>query len=449
MVRRVVVLAAAAWLATGGAASAHNSIVASDPVDGAVLDAAPSTWTVTFDKDVPLDSASGVLQGPDGARTPLRSPRHGSTTRDVVFDLPPAMSGAYTARWRLVGTDGHVISGRVSFTVDAAPVAGTAPTTTAPTVAGNPPEGSASMIPSDSVAAPNAATAPAVEPSDDDGTGGVPSPIRWIVRLLTLAALAFAFGLVATDFAIAHGAIRIVRRSRWGPSAIASLAIAPVLELATFAADATLGGGMTLGGAIGTVPGTMLLLRIAAGATAAACLAFATFSPTGTAGYSTSLAALLVVAVTVSWVGHPRSEGSPWLGVPLDVAHTVAMGAWLGGLAVVFGAVAWHLSDPDLQRALRRFGSVATWSVAVLVATGAAQALRLHGGFPVGRHGAILLAKLVVVTGMLVLAWRVRRGLQRGVAADRGGLAKLAFAEIGTGVAVLGLSAALVLTSPT
>lgn len=408
-----------------------------------MLDASPPTWTVTFDKDVPIDSASGVLQGPDGARTPLPSPRHGASARDVVFDLPTALSGTYTARWRLVGTDGHVISGRVSFVVAApAPTAETTvpDATTGTTVA------AASTVPADTSVAPTSGTRP--DDGDTDG-GGTPAAVRWLVRLLSLAALAFAFGALATDFAVAHGAIRLVRRSTSGRAILAAVAIAPVLELAAFAVDATAGGGVPLADVLATVPGTMLLLRVAAGVLAAACLAFATFSPTGTAGYGTASVAVLVMATTVSWVGHPRSEGTPWLGVPLDVAHSAAMGAWLGGLAVTFGAVARHLSDADLQRALRRFGTVASWSVAVLVATGTAQALRLHGGVPSGRHGTILAVKLVFVAGMVVLASLVRRRLPHGVPADRGALVRLALAEIGTGAAVLGASAALVLTSPT
>jgi putative copper export protein len=116
---------------------------------------------------------------------------------------------------------------------------------------------------------------------------------------------------------------------------------------------------------------------------------------------------------------------------------------------VTFAVVARHLTDDDLQRALRRVGLLASWSVGVLVATGTAQSLRLHGGVPSGRHGAILLAKLAVVAGMLVLASLVRRSLRSGVASNRGALHRLAFAEIGTGATVLALSAALVLTSPT
>ncbi len=398
---------------------------------------------------MPIDSASGVLQGPDGERTPLRSPRHGASARDVVFDLPPGLSGAYTARWRLVGTDGHVISGRVSFTVAApAPAAeSTVPVTSADGATGTPDAGG-STVPAEPDTAPSGDAPTTDEPFDDDG-GGTPASVRWLVRLLTLAALAFAFGVLTTDFAVAHGAIRLVRRSTTGRVILAAVAVAPLLELATFAIDATAGGGLPLADALATVPGTMLLLRLAAGLLAAACLAFTTFSPTGTAGYGTAATAVLVMATTVSWVGHPRSEGTPWLGVPLDVAHSAAMGAWLGGLAVTFGAVARHLSDADLQRALRRFGSVASWSVAILVVTGALQALRLHGGVPSGRHGAILAVKLVCVAGMMVLASLVRRRLQRGVATDRGALVRLVLAEIGTGAVVLGASAALVLTSPT
>jgi len=427
-----------AWLAAGDPASAHNTFVSSDPAEGAVLDASPAAWTVTFDKDVPLDSASGVLQGPDGVRTSLRSPRHGASARNVVFDLPPDLSGAYTARWRLVGTDGHVISGRVSFRI----AVGTLQ--------------SAAGANEPSVGAPANAVTPSPQPSEpamgdtltnDDGR--VPTPVRWMVRLLTIAVLTFAFGLLTTDFAVAHGAIRLVRRTRSGRAAIVVIVVAPLLEVCVFFADVTSDGALSLQDALGTSAGTMLAFRIAASLATALCFATLTFSPTGTAGYGTALTALLTTTTTVSWVGHPRSEGSPWLGVPLDVAHIASMGAWLGTLAVTFGAVARHLTDVDLQRALRRFGSLATWSVAVLIATGTAQSLRLHDGVPSGQHGAILAAKLVFVAGMLVLATRVRRVLQRDVAAERGTLGRLVLAEICTGATALGLSAALVLTSPT
>ena len=39
-------------------ASAHNALATSVPAAGAVLTEVPASWTLTFTKDVPLDSAS-------------------------------------------------------------------------------------------------------------------------------------------------------------------------------------------------------------------------------------------------------------------------------------------------------------------------------------------------------------------------------------------------------
>lgn len=100
-----------------GAARAHNSLDASEPADGSVLAGAPASFVLTFAKDVPLDSASAEVIAADGVRTALPAPVHGESARQVVFSFPPGLVGDVTARWRLVGTDGHVVSARVRFTV--------------------------------------------------------------------------------------------------------------------------------------------------------------------------------------------------------------------------------------------------------------------------------------------------------------------------------------------
>jgi copper transport protein len=99
-------------------ASAHNTLVSSNPENGAMMASAPLQWVLTFDKSVPLSSASGEVVKSDGVRVALAVPRHGTSDNIIVFDFPPSLSGSSTARWRLIGTDGHVISGRVSFSVD-------------------------------------------------------------------------------------------------------------------------------------------------------------------------------------------------------------------------------------------------------------------------------------------------------------------------------------------
>ena len=101
-------------------ANAHNALATSVLAAGAVLTEVPANWTLTFTKDVPLDSASAELVAASGVCTALPAPTYGVSKKEILFALPPDLNGAMTARWRLVGADGHVLTERVSFTVNVA-----------------------------------------------------------------------------------------------------------------------------------------------------------------------------------------------------------------------------------------------------------------------------------------------------------------------------------------
>lgn len=62
-------------------ASAHNALDTSVPSAGAVLTEVPATWSLTFTKDVPLDSASAELVAASGVRTALPAPTYGVSKR--------------------------------------------------------------------------------------------------------------------------------------------------------------------------------------------------------------------------------------------------------------------------------------------------------------------------------------------------------------------------------
>ncbi|MBI5089964.1 MAG: copper resistance protein CopC [Actinobacteria bacterium] len=127
-----------AVLVSANPASAHNTLLSSDPADGATLVVAPSQMTLVFDKSVPLETLSIDLIDASGVRSTLSGSKHGATgDTEVVTPLPPLPAGEVTTRWRLVGPDGHPITGRVSFTV-AAPVATTQPATATTLSAGVP-----------------------------------------------------------------------------------------------------------------------------------------------------------------------------------------------------------------------------------------------------------------------------------------------------------------------
>jgi len=86
--------------------------------------------TSRFDESVPLDTVSVELIDGTGVRTEVDQFAYGpSGDTEVVATMPSIGAGEVTVRWRLVGPDGHPITGRVSFTV-AVPATTTAAATT-------------------------------------------------------------------------------------------------------------------------------------------------------------------------------------------------------------------------------------------------------------------------------------------------------------------------------
>ena len=381
--------------------SAHNSLDSSNPVDGSTLDVAPATWSLMFKKEVPLASASAEIVGSDGVRIALQPPTYGAITNSIVFSLPPNLTGVNTARWRLVGVDGHVISGRVAFTVNAL----TAPPASFETV---------------EVAPQSSPTTIQVPPSsvDDYFVEPVPKLPRLVFRFINYGALLLFVGLMFVEFYIASGALGLAIAKRMIRIASVALAATATLEVMIFAADST---GKTLLGSIGsfglllkTTPGSMLVVK----ALTSYAIAFVSFRRSVAQLAPTSsrwiIAMLIQYFLTLAYTGHSRSQRWPILGIAADVVHTAAAGIWLGGLLVLLWVVIPHVSDRQAIQALQRFGSVAKFSVLALIVTGIFQTLRLHDK-PVSiftsNHGQLLLAKLILFLAMLKYADMNRRSL--------------------------------------
>ena len=78
---------------------AHDSLVASDPKDGAVLDRAPSAIVLRFDQPVGRRFGQIVVSGPDGTTYQDGQLQvSGSTVRQDLRALGPA--GTYRIAWR-------------------------------------------------------------------------------------------------------------------------------------------------------------------------------------------------------------------------------------------------------------------------------------------------------------------------------------------------------------
>ncbi|MGU3502688.1 copper resistance CopC family protein [Mycobacterium sp. C31M] len=116
MTRLLAVLIAAllAVFSAPGVASAHATLLSSDPASGATLAEGPATVSATFSEDLQTAFAAMTVVGPDGNLWSSGEVRVNGPVAEV--DLRPlGPAGTYTANYRVTSADGHVISGSWSF----------------------------------------------------------------------------------------------------------------------------------------------------------------------------------------------------------------------------------------------------------------------------------------------------------------------------------------------
>jgi copper resistance protein C len=117
LVRSLSLLALVAALAVGGgAASAHDELIGSDPQDGATV-AAVEDLTLTYSGQISPVGAAVQVEGPDGSVTVGGPTVDGA---EVVQPLEQELTpGDYAVVWRVTSQDGHPISGEFTFTLQA------------------------------------------------------------------------------------------------------------------------------------------------------------------------------------------------------------------------------------------------------------------------------------------------------------------------------------------
>jgi copper transport protein len=214
---------------------------------------------------------------------------------------------------------------------------------------------------------------------------------------------------------------------------------------------------------LGTRFGTVWGLRLADLVLLAGALIV--FGPRRPAAWALPAALL---AITPALGGHAATQHPVALLVPLDVAHVVAMSAWVGGLVVLLVAVpaATRTLDPSgravlLGATVTRFSTIALLSVATLLVTGTVQSIvhlrtfddLLHTAF--GRAVLIKIGLVLALIGLGAINRRRSvprlRALAREGAAPAGAgrlLRRTLRAEVALVVVVLGVTAALVSYAP-
>lgn len=387
--RRVVVVLAllagllGATLLLAGPAAAHASLVTSDPVDGSRLAALPKAVMLTFDEAVGL----GYLHVTDsqGRRVDSAAATHpGGNPKVVSVALEGgATRGSFTASFRVVSADSHPVAGAVSFVV-----------------------GDGALV-----------RASVAGTSADPDVAAALGVTRWI----TLAGLALLGGVWLILLVWAPGRDdRVARRTVWiGWAAMAGAAAAELVLEGAYSAGTGLASVFSLDAIDSTLHtgyGQAHSLRLVVLGVLAVFLGRALQPGAGRTVRDVALGGLgVVLAWTVSASGHATTTSPVWLSQALDVAHLLAMAAWLGGLMVLVVAVLPRGEPSEARAVVPVFSRVAFGCVVVLATTGTYAAWRgvgSVGALVTTGYGRLVVIKVLVFVGLVALG-NVSRGLVR------------------------------------
>ena len=415
--RRHVVTAVALVFGVAAAAWAHTTLVRADPAVNAHVSRPPVELRLEFSEAVTARTSRIDLVAPDSQRLALVLRGDTANAKILVADVPPlTVSGPYRVEWRLVGPDGHAVTGRYVFTIDTIP--------------------RTSLV--DSVPAEQSPT-PAEEIGQTSAGALFPLAVRFLSFLsmiVVIGSVAFAVFVLPTatrsgsdvlsdfrlrsesrlhSFTVAGAwlllVLAVVRLTSHAVLLSGSLGALRLRDVADLVMGSTFGRGWLL--LVATV--TVLLIRLRS---------------SRPVQWRSLVGVVVALAISASFLGHPAAVPDvPLLAMSLDAVHVLAAGGWTGGiLMLTFAALPQLVTVPASDRVelarglLRSFTPLALSCAAVLAVTGAAGAwlqLRELGLVLGSEYGLMLVRKLVFVVIIAALGayhWRV---VQPAISSDR------------------------------
>ena len=434
--RRVVAVLTAVlcvWgLAVAPAASAHATVVSTDPADGALLPTAPNRVTVTYNEAVSLQLGALRVFAPDGSQVEIGSADHlDGQPRTASVPLKSGLkNGTYVVSWRVISADSHPVRGAWTFSIG-------------------------------TTSAPNSGGAAAV-PSGSRTVGVVYGVARWLAYLGFAALVGGSLLLIAFAPKLAHDRrLRLLIGGGWFALLLGTVA--------SLLLQGPYGGGFGLGRTfdvdvlratlhtrLGTALAWRLILLGAAGVLVswiATRLAEASVRTRQAAG---GFGAAVAVALAVTWsvADHSGTGSQVALALPADVLHLLAMATWVGGLAAlaasVLGPQIAGIDDEARFKLVRRFSTTAFTAVCVLAATGVYQGWRQVRHWDAlfdSDYGRMLIIKSSIFLVLIALGFLARRTLA-ATSPDLARLRRSVAAEFGLAVVVLAVTALLVESQP-
>ncbi|GAA1038443.1 copper resistance protein CopC [Virgisporangium ochraceum] len=377
-----VLLGFAFALVGASPAAAHATLASTDPPQNQVLASAPDQITLTFTEAVRPVPARIKVIGPDRSVVNGGSPTSNGTKLVIPLGRD-AGKGTYLVTFRVISADSHPIGGSFVFHVGAPSI--------------DPPqEGEAAVTKAD----------PAVV---------------WAlgaVRYLGYVGLVLLIGPML--FLARLWPARLSRRvpAKLVATGLGLLAFSTVAEMylqgpytagtGLFGADAD-----AIMNALGGSYGTTHTVRL--GVLAAIAVLLRPFvRPQGPSTIDLAVVSFFAVVGLGTWPlsGHAGVSPAPAVSLVADAAHLASMGVWLGGLVVLVAVLLPKANARELGAILPVWSNWAMMSVIVLSLTGVAQAIIEVASFgPLfdTRYGRLVLAKVALLTLVLVVAYFSRR----------------------------------------
>jgi copper transport protein len=372
-------------------ASAHASLLSTDPSNGGVYDNPPKAITLRFSEGVEVSLGGIRVYTSDRERVVTGKPEHPNGQQSVVTtSLPKLDDGTFVVTWRVTSADSHPIDGAYTFQV-----------------------GSKATL-SDKNAKGVAASL--LSTTGGSRTVGV---IYGIDRGVLFAGLALLLG-GAVFLAVAWRRGRDDRRARWLVwSGWIAVTVTTVFGIAL---EGIYGAGLPLDDVFDTTVfrdvldtryGKVALVRLALLALAVPLLRVllrrgrATERPLPWWWKVSALVVGAGLAVTPGIAGHASTGIQTGLAIPADLVHVAAMACWLGGLVVLCVAVLPRRDVDELREVLPRYSALALGAIVALVVSGAYQAWRQVGSIDELKstdYGRLLIAKLVAFAALVVAA---------------------------------------------
>ena len=172
----------AALLLLGAPAQAHDTLLESDPEDGASLETSPEAITLTYSADILEVSPLVRVTDESGEQIAEITPSVDGPVVTATLE-EPLPAGENTIQWRVVSSDGHPIEGTLTVTVEQD---AEEPTEEAPAASDDGGEGAADDAASDEATASE--DTEAEEPAAED-EGGSLTPILVVLGVVVVGAV--------------------------------------------------------------------------------------------------------------------------------------------------------------------------------------------------------------------------------------------------------------------